>query len=331
MPANLPPPYHEAERRWRAAKTPGEQLAALEEMLRLMPKHKGTDHLQADIKARIAKLRKEPQKGGPKRTNVFVVDKEGAGQVALAGAPNTGKSALLAGLTKARPEVADYPHTTREPMPGMMPFEDVSFQLVDLPPLSRDYTEPALFDVFRRAELLWLVVSGRDPLDDLELAESLLAEKKIAPVPVGDYRDESAVPGMLARPTLLVATGLDLPGARGNLEAFAELTGRRWTVEAVSTVSREGLDALARRTFAAFAQAFGMFRVYAKEPGKPPDKSAPFILTRGDTVADLAGIIHGDLRERVKNAKIWGSGAFDGQVVPREHPLVEGDVVQLNL
>ena len=175
MPANLPPDYHDAEERYRAARTPEEKIAALEEMLAIMPKHKGTDRLQGDIKARIAKLRKQEGKKGGRKGFSYMVRAEGAGQVALVGPANTGKSSLVRLLTKARPEVADYPFTTREPVPGMMPFENVAVQLVDLPPLSEEHLEHWLYDVIRAADLLWIVVGAENGLDQLEEARKLLA------------------------------------------------------------------------------------------------------------------------------------------------------------
>src|SRR5512134_1728675 len=175
MPANLTPEYKRAEERFRAAKTPQDKLAALEEMLRVIPKHKGTDGLQGDLKARIAKLRKLPAKTAGKASFTHMVPREGAGQVVLVGPPNSGKSSLVAALTRATPEVADYPFTTREATPGMMPFENVAFQLVDLPPLSSVHVEPWLFDLVRHADLAWVVLDGRDPLDAFEDVQGLLA------------------------------------------------------------------------------------------------------------------------------------------------------------
>ena len=163
MPANLPPDFHKAEEEFRAARTAEEKIAALEQMLRVMPKHKGTDHLQADIRSRIAKLRRQPAKKGSRSTFSHTIPREGAGQIALVGPPNTGKSSLVAALTHATPEVADYPFTTREATPGMMPFEDIAFQLLDLPPLSRERVESWVFDLIRHADLLWIGMDALDP------------------------------------------------------------------------------------------------------------------------------------------------------------------------
>jgi uncharacterized protein len=326
MPANLTPEYHRAEDRYRAARTPEERIAALEEMLRVIPKHKGTGALQGDLRARLAKLRKQSGKKSARATHSHMIPREGAGQIGLVGMPNTGKSALVARLTRAEPEVADYPFTTREPTPGMMPFEDIAFQLVDLPPLSDAHVEPWVFDLIRRADLLWIVARIENALDELEGAVRLLAERKITVRPAGTLSDPVGFAPWEATPGLLVVTGMDRPGAVGSLEILRDLLAVPWPVAPVSATSGSGLHDLGRLCF----EALGLMRIYTKQPGKPPDRSAPFALPLGATVADLALRIHKDLREQMKFARIWGPSAFDGQTVQGEHVLAEGDVVEIH-
>jgi hypothetical protein len=326
MPANLTPAYHAAEQRFREARTPDEKIAALEEMLAIMPKHKGTDRLQGDIKARIAKLRKLEGKKGARKSVSYMVHREGAGQVALVGPANAGKSSLVARLTKAHPEVAEYPYTTREPVPGMMPFENVSIQLVDLPPFSEEHFEPWLFDVVRAADLFWLVVGVEDPLGQMESVRALLRSGRIEMRPAGEPEPAALEPGWRSRKTLLVVTHLDRPGARENLAAADELLEGRWPIVAVSSTTGDGLEDLRRRTF----DALEVVRVYTKQPGKPPDLHDPFSLPRGATVGDLAERIHKDILAHMKFARIWGKHVFGGQTVQREHVLEEGDVVEIH-
>jgi len=296
-------------------------------MLRIMPKHKGTDKLQADLKSRLAKLRRQPRKKGATRAFSHHIPGEGAGQVALVGPPNSGKSTLVGSLTHAEPETAEYPFTTREPTPGMMPFEDVAFQLIDLPPLSHEYVEPWVYDLIRAADLLWLVLDTNDPLGGLELVTRLLDEKHIRMLPVGTEPPEERVVGWTYRRTLMVLTGLDRPGARDNVEIFEELLEQDWPKLAVSAVSGEGTAELARQTF----EALEIMRVYTKQPGKPPDREQPFTLPIGATVERLAATIHKELADSLKFARIWGEHAFDGQTVQREHVLHEGDVVEIHV
>ena len=326
MPANLPPDYHRAEERYRVAKTAEEKIEALEEMLRIMPKHKGTDGLQADVKARIAKLRKQPARKGARASFSHVIPREGAGQVVLVGPPNTGKSSVVTRLTHATPEVAEYPFTTRDATPGMMPFEDIAFQLIDLPPLSTEHVEPWVFDLVRRADLLWIVAHVENALDEMEEAKRILEARNIGFYPAGSTPLREDALGRVYRKGLLVVTGLDRPGAAEDLEVLHELLENRWTVAAVSCRSGQGLEDLRRKTF----EAMEILRVYTKQPGKPPDRDAPFTLNRGAAVSDLAAKIHKDLLSNLKFARVWGKSAFDGQTVQRDHVLEEGDVVEIH-
>ena len=269
MPANLTPDYHRAEDRFRRSKTVEEKIDALEEMLRIVPKHKGTDGLQGDLKARLAKLKKQPASKAGKATHSHLIPREGAGQIALVGPPNTGKSSLVAALTKAKPEIAPYPFTTREAHPGMMHFEDIAFQLVDLPPLNEEHVETWVFDIVRRADLLWIVVTVENAVDGLELTRRILAGKGI---------DIEQV-----KRAMVITTGIDREGGEEDVAIVDELLDHHWPLTPVSVVTGAGIDELGRRTFA----ALDIVRVYTKQPGKPADREAPFTLPRGATVGDL--------------------------------------------
>lgn len=326
MPANLTPAYREAEARFRNAVTREEKIAGLEEMLRVIPKHKGTDKLQGDLRARLSKLKREPKKKGPTRGHSHKIPKEGAGQVVLVGPPNAGKSSLVASLTHAKPDVADYPLTTRDATPGMMPYEDVAFQLVDMPPLCDEHVEPWVYDLVRAANLAWLVVPIDRPLASLDLVMRLLEGKAIGLYPAGRDAPQRPRPGWLHRPALLVVTGMDRPGSQGDLEALQSLLETAWPTVPVSTVTGKGLDELGKHTF----DALNIIRIYTKEPQEDPDRDRPFTLARGCTVGDLARIIHKDIADRFKFAKVWGPSTFDGQSVKEAHVLQEGDVVEIH-
>jgi len=326
MPANLTPIYREAEAKFKAAVTREEKIAGLEEMLRVIPKHKGTEHLQADLRSRLSKLRQEPKKKAVSKGLSHKIPKEGAGQVTLVGAPNSGKSSLVATLTHAKPEVAAYPLTTLKASPGMMPYEDIGFQLVDLPPICHEHVEPWVYDIIRASDLVWLVVSVQSPLLGLDLTEELLSSKAIGLYPADTSAPEAGRPGWIYKKTMLVVTGMDLPGAQGDLEALEELVELPWPRATVSTTTGASLDDLGRETF----KALDIIRVYSKEPRKEPDKTRPFTLRRGSTVEDLAKSIHKEIAEEVKFARVWGPSAFDGQSVHEHHVLEEGDVVELH-
>lgn len=311
MPANLTPQYLEAEEAYRRAKTQQEKLAALEEMLRSIPKHKGTEKMQADIKRRIAKLRDEAARAAKKgKADPYRVEREGAGQVFVVGPPNSGKSSVVAALTSAKVVVADYPFATSAPVPGMMKHENVLIQLVDTPPITPDTFPPAMAAALRGGDGLLVTIdaSSDDCLDMLEECVGLLREGRATRD--GQFLD-------------VLATKVDLAGAAGNAELLAEVFPDLH-IQPVSSQTMQGMDLLPRNVFL----RLGVIRVYSKPPGRQPDLEAPFVLKEGSTVDDLARAIHKDLHRNMKAARVWGSARFDGQPVPRDHVLADGDIVE---
>ena len=335
MAVNLPPHYHDAEARFKKARTVEEKLAALREMWVLLPKHKASEKVQASLKTKISELTDEQEAAlsGPKKAAhaVTKIPRQGAGQVALVGPPNAGKSRLLAQLTKATPAVAPYPFTTREPTPGMMEYEDVRLQLIDLPPITADHYETAVTDLTRAADAALLFLDLAD--DDGPAATIATYDRlKRARRELVARRDPGADdPTTYALPTLLVANKSDDEAADIRLEMAKEsLAGHPVSALPVAVVSAEtgaGCGELRQKLF----EALGVMRIYTKQPGKPADKTSPFTCPAGSTVAEFAGVVHNDFEEKLKSAKVWGSGAFDGQTVGRDHVLREGDVVELVL
>lgn len=326
MPTNLPPQYFEAEKVFRQAKTPQEKIEALENMLAIMPKHKGTDHLRGELRARIAKLNDEAEQqrkaGG--RTQLYHVPKEGAGQVALAGPPNSGKSQLVATLTGASPKVGPYPFTTQLPQAAMMPFENVQVQLVDLPPVAPESTPGWMRQSVRNADLLMLVVSlAEDPLSELEDLEQELATMRIEAGPEEGEPDPETL--AVRKPAVLVANKLDESDSRDNLELLEMDLAGRLPLLPVSATTGEGLEQLRRVVF----ERLRVIRVYTKPPGKEANMAEPTVLKEGSTVDDLAAIIHKEIREKLRYAVLWGSGRFSGQRIGRQYVLQDGDVVEL--
>jgi ribosome-interacting GTPase 1 len=328
MPANLPPEYLEAEKRYRAAKNPAEKLACLEDMLTLLPKHKGTDKLRADLRRRVSKVKAASQtkKGAGKRESAFQIDKEGAGQVVVVGPANVGKSALVARLTNANPEVANFPLTTWKPTPGMMPVENIQIQLVDTPALNRDYVEPELMDLIRRSDLILLVVDLQtDPVEQLEETVDLLEENRIVSSHLRDQYTEKRLLKFI--PFLVLANKNDDANTDENLEIFQELTDNDWPMISVSTITGRNLELLKNT----LVDKLEIIRVYSKAPGKEPDLTSPFVLKRGSTLEDFAGKVHKDFVDKLKIAKVWGDSVFDGQMVQRDYILQDGDVVELHI
>jgi len=327
MPANLTPEYQKAEEAYRRAKADEEKLTALEHMLSVIPKHKGTEKMQADLKRRIAALRRsEGRRRARRRAAGQLVDKQGAGQVVLLGAPNAGKSRLVAALTGARPAVAAYPFTTQRAQPGMMPFEDVQIQLVDLPPVTPDFMPSWVPDMVRRADLALLVadLSTDEVVDQVQAVLDRLAAVKIRLCRTPPAESDPARPATWRR-ALLAANKCDASGAADRLDVLRELLGGSWPLLPVSAEQGTGLDDLRRAVF----DGLEVIRVYSKVPGKAPDLEEPFVLPRGATVLDLARTVHKDLAEHLVRARIWGPGRYDGQSVSREEPLADGEIVEL--
>ena len=298
MPANLTPEYKAAEAAFRKARDPRERLECLREMLRVIPKHKGTDHLQGDIKRRIKELAEEieaPKKGGARGGPALVIRPEGAAQMVLIGPPNTGKSSLHARLTASGAHVAAYPFTTQHPEPGMMPYQDISFQLVDLPPVSREHQVPWLASALQTADGCLLVVDLSDPacVEQVEAVHAFLRERRVTLTDRWEPADESDEdPFALRLPTLLLANKADrLVDGDAELRAFLELTGLRYPALAVSATTGRGLGEIGPWLF----NHLGIVRVYTRAPGRAPDRERPFILRRGHTVEDVARLVHKDI------------------------------------
>ena len=332
MPANLSPEYKAAEAAYRKTRDPRERLEWLREMLRTIPKHKGTERLQADIKARIKDFSEEfegGKKGGHSGGPTLVVRPGGAAQIALLGPPNAGKSSLHARLTGSGAHVADYPFTTQLPEPGMMPFEDIHFQLVDLPAVSAEHPVPWLAAAVQSADAALLVLDLNDAsdLEQLEQVRAELAKKRITLVDRWDQARDMADLFAMTFPTLLLLNKADtVHDLDDEVKTFLELSGTKFPALAVSAKTGHGLDRLAAWLF----EHLGVVRVYGKAPGHPPDKSRPFTLRRGETVADVARLIHKDIERSLRYARVWGHSRFEGQQVGPEHVLEDGDVVEVH-
>ena len=315
MPANLPPQYFEAEKKFRLAKNPADKITAVEEMLAIMPKHKGTDHLRADLRRKIARLTQVSEKKAATQRASMLIDKEGAAQVVVIGLPNAGKSQLVSRVTNASPTVAEYPFTTHIATPGMMEFENIQIQLIDTPPLTEQSIEWWLPHMIRRADALLLVVDlSSAPLAQVEAIFIELESRKVV------------VRGNKVK-ALIVGNKLDLATASKNYLALKNKYEGQLPIIAVSAREGVGLEELRRKIY----QVLDIIRVYTKAPGKKPEFDDPIILDRGSTLEDAAASVHKDFAAKLKYARIWGSGKHDGIMAKRDHVLQDGDIIELHL
>lgn len=328
MALNLTPDYLEADRKYRQAHTREEKLAALEEMLRTIPKHKASEKKQADLKRKISDLKQATQQAPKKGAGLdpYHIPPQGAGQALLIGLPNCGKSSIVAQRTKAAMKVTDFPYGTSLPVPGIAYHEDVPIELVDLPPIMPEHLPGGLINAIRNTSAVLIVVDLTSPsvLEDAESLLGALATHGFAFEPP-DAEDESG--HMRVDPQgLIVCTKVDLPGARDTFGVLRELGPQYPDMLAVSSVTGEGLDELMRRLF----ERFDVIRVYAKEPGKPADKDKPFILPIGSTIEELARQIHKALAGQMKFARVWGETGHAGQQVHGQHILHDKDIVEIH-
>jgi len=330
MPANLPPPYFEAEKRYRTAKDPQEKIEALEEMMAIMPHHKGTDKLRAELRRRMAQHSEaaERRPSQTRRGAKFLIKKEGsAGQVALVGLPNAGKSQLVAYLTDASPEVANYPFTTKKPLPGMMKWQNIQIQLIDLPPVNNREAHTWLRVLLRGADLLMLVIDlGTDPIAQMESIFAELEMVRLMPVRDETENQPALEQGLHPKKAILIANKYDLPDAAFQLEQLRKRYSR-FPIIIVSAEELTGLEEMKEEVF----RTLDIVRVYTKTPKTKADMDDPVVLKKGSTVIDVALTIHKDIAAKLKYAQLWGSGKFDGQRVSRDHKVEDGDVIELHV
>ncbi len=328
MPANLTPQYQKAEAEYRRAQSAQEQIECLELMLKLIPKHKGTEKLQADLKTKLKEAREESEveKKAPKGGKNYRFPRQGAGTVVVIGGPNSGKSQVLASLTKAEPSVAPFPFSTREPLPGMMPWKDAQVQLIDTPPITDTFFEPYILGFVRSADAVVLCMDGSSD-DGPEQAIEVIEQLKHRTTELGS--ESGFVDDDFSRvriKTLFVVTRGDDPDAATRIEFFREMCNASLVPMPVELTQTDSAESLRTAIF----ESLSVIRIYTKKPGKPAEKVDPFTIPVGGTVEDLAMKVHRELAESVKHARIWGTSAHDGQTVGKEHILADEDVVELH-
>ncbi len=300
-----------------------------------MPKHKGTDHLKAQLRSRLSRLMGELEQGGSKgpasgRTEPFSMPKEGGGRATLIGPTNVGKSLTLNRSTGARSKVGAYELSTQEPVPGMLYYEDVRIQLVDTPPISNPSTQGRLYGLLRNTDVFVVVVDlSMDAVAQTEEVFSALSDWNFSLLERGQplSPDTNA---WLTKPTIIVCNKADIPGALDMLEPVEDAYAERFHVIMASAEEGVGFDELAQNVF----DELGVIRVYTKSPRVRVEDytpTEPLVLPIGATVIEAATQLHKELAQQLKYAILWGeSGKFDGQHVGRAHQLTDRDIIELH-
>jgi len=331
MPTNLTPEYYKIEKLYKEATDHAEKIELLEEMMSKIPKHKGTDHLRADLRRKLSKMKtssEQSKKGASRQSSPYNIGKEGAGQIVVVGAPNVGKSTLVATQTNADPEVSPAPFTTWGPTPGMMAIDNMQVQLIDTPPLNPDHVEADMFNLLRKCDMILMMVDlHADPVEQLENSMALLAGQRIAP----DHLEgeiEGEVRRVFVKPCLVLANKCDEESDDEIFEIFRELLESDCPMIPISAATGRNIDTLKEKIY----DTLQIMRVYSQAPGDEARKDLPFVLPIGSSVETFAGKVHQDFAENMKSARVWGkSAAFEGQTVSREHILQDGDIVELNM
>ena len=307
MPINATYEYSEALKRVELAKTPADKIKALEGVLSAAPTHKGAESLRQEIKTKISKLKEKVDKERSKKSGGFSysIKKEGAAQVVLVGLANSGKSWILRKFTNAKPEVADYEFTTKAPEVGVMDYEGVNIQLIELPAFFPGYAEsergPTFLGIARAADLVVIVIDGTKHCEyDLALVKGEF-ERSFMKLASIKNKDEDS------KPCLVVVNKA--------IKSFKSPFPVCW-VDDLKTAIWTKLELIWVRT---------------KLPGKKADWP-PISLEIGSTVKDLAGYVHKDFIERFRFARIWGKSVkHNAATVGLDHVLGEGDIVELHL
>lgn len=221
MPTNVTAEYATAELGYTQARGTEEKIKALGRMLREVPKHKGTEVLQMEIKTKIAKLKEKLIKETKQKKGAagISVPKEGAAQIALVGATNSGKSSLLRKLTGARVEIAPYPFTTRKPEVGMLDYKGVKLQIVEVPAIVENFDQTdngaAFLGIIRQADLMVLLFNSSKEYEILQ--------KELADIPVRRiiYNKRSDVREDIWRNIGLIKVYTKEPGKKPSYPPFA--------------------------------------------------------------------------------------------------------------
>jgi len=296
---NQSPFYKKAELMYLQAGDNQEKLKWLEEMIKECPKHKSSEKMLANLKTRHIKLKEKitTEKKSKKGSRIGI--KKEDMQAVIIGKTKTGKSSLISLLTNAHPEIADYEFTTRVPIVGMMNYNGVSIQLIEVPAVESEYYDKG---VTNSADSILILVTNLNQIQEIERGLDNATEKRIIVFNKTDYLSESE-----------------------KRKISATLSSKKYNFQLISAKTKEGIEELKEKLF----QSFGRIRVYTKQPEEKQKAKKPIILNPESVVKDVAEKILKGFSNKVKETRIWGpSSKYPGQVVGLQHKMRDLDVVE---
>jgi len=303
MPVNASYEFANAEKKFLAAQTDEEKLEGLEEMIRTVPKHKGSENIVANLRTRYAKLQDKIEKariqkkgkGGNSRFSI----KKGEMQVTLVGLTNSGKSSILSALTNAQPKIASYGFTTQEPEIGILYYENCQIQIIDLPAIGADTFDTGAINT---SDTVLLVVEKLHEIPEVEKVLTKFKGKRI-----------------------VVFNKVDLYDSNTERKIRETLKSKKYNFAMISCRTGEGFDELKEKIF----KSFSKIRIYTKSPDQADHDSEPVIMKPNSTVESVAKIIFKGHLEVIKRTRIWGpSSKFGGQEIGLKHELKDKDILE---
>ncbi len=298
MPVNAHPNYLAAERDYLNAETKEQKIRALKKMISHAPSHKGAENLRAQLKRRLAKLKYSKEKEiKQKKAGKEGIKKEDM-QAVIIGKTNSGKSSLLKILTNAKPKISINPFTTTKPVIGMMLYNSVQIQLIEIPAIESEFYDKG---IVYTADVILILINSLDDLKEIEKKIKTSGKK------------------------IIVFNKIDLLSQNEKRKISATLQSRKYNFQMVSTKTKQGIKELKEKIF----QSFDKIRIYTKEPEKKADKNKPMILNPNSKVKDVAEKILKGFSNKIKQTKIWGpSSKFPGQIIGLNHKLKDLDIVE---
>lgn len=290
--------YKQAEVKFLNAKTDEERIEYLEEMIRECPKHKSSEKMLANLKTRLIKLKEKAERAQKTKGSSKQGIKKEDMQVVIIGKTNSGKSSLLNLLTNASPIIADYEFTTKQPLIGVMNYQEVNIQLVDIPAIESEYYDRGIVNT---SDSILILVKKLEEIKEIENKLLKAIGRKI-----------------------IVFNKIDLLSENEKRKISAFLQSKKYNFVLISSLTGENVNELKEKIF----KSFSKIRVYTKEPGKPPS-SKPIILNPNSTVEDVAEKIFHGFSKQVEESRITGpSSKFPNQKVGLKHILKDLDIIE---